>query len=162
MKDYFSSSDTGKSLMVSNSSVPVPAPRQAPVPVPSLGLGEPAPMPMPMPGTPEEMIIGVAVELVETSIKCFTDYQMCKEHEETERRHIAAELKAALVKIEAAKELYKDIILGSFAEREGLYDRAMKTVDLALELNDLDMLKTAYNFILNVYEKAPNININLG
>ena len=85
---------------------------------------------------------------------------MCKEHEETERRYIAAELEVALTKIEVAKELYRDIIIGSFAEREGLYDKAMKTVDLALEKNDLEMLKVAYNFILNVYEKAPSIIIN--
>ncbi len=147
MRDYFGSSGgIDHSLVVFNESALVPA--QGP------------PVPMPMPGSPETIIAGMAVELVETSIKCFTDYQMCKEHEETERRYIAAELEVALTKIEVAKELYRDIIIGSFAEREGLYDKAMKTVDLALEKNDLEMLKVAYNFILNVYEKAPSIIIN--
>lgn len=160
MKDYFGSSEeTDNSLTVFSESTPVPVPEPGP---PSPGQSGPGqPVSMPIPGSPEAMIASMAVELVETSIKCFTDYQMCKEHEETERRHIAAELKVALTKIEAAKELYKDIIIGTFAEREGLYDKAMKTVDIALERNDLEMLKVAYNLILNVYEKAPNININL-
>jgi len=115
-----------------------------------------------MPSTPEAAIISLAAELVETSLKCFTEYQMCKAREETERKRIAAELKIVLGRIEATKELYKDIIERSFNERQGLYKKALKAVDLALEINDIDMLKASYNFILGVYEKAPNININLG
>ena len=152
MKDYFSSLGADNTMMAVDKSVPVP-PESGPAYYDSA--------PLPIPGSPEAMVIGVVTELIDTSIKCFTEYQMCKQHEETERRHIAAELRATLVKIETAKELYKDIIIGSFAEREGLYNRAMKSVDLALKLNDLEMLKTSYNFILSVYEKAPYININL-
>lgn len=147
MKDYFSSSETSKDL-IPYSEPGVPAARAEAIP-------------LPIPGGPEAMLVGVAVELVETTIKCFTDYLMCREHEETARRGIAAQLEATLAQIEATKEKHKDIIERSFNERSSLYDKALKTIDHALELNDIEMLKVAYNFILNVYEKAPNININI-
>ena len=152
MKDYFSSSGADDALALDK---PVPALLES-------GPVHHDSVPLPIPKSPEAMVIGVVTELIDTSIKCFTEYQMCKQHEETERKRIAAELTATLRRIDDMKKLYKNYIVRSFAEREGLYEKATRSIDLALELNDIEMLKVSYNYILGVYERAPSININLG
>ena len=107
----------------------------------------PAPIPM---TSGIDVVVGV-LDLTKESIRCFTEYSKCKEHEITERKKINATLRAIQYQIDAQKEVYLKELDRNFEERNRLYDMAEKTQERALALGDIEMLQTCYNFILNVY-----------
>lgn len=97
-----------------------------------------------------DVVVGV-LDLAKESIRCFTEYSKCKEHEITERKKINATLRAIQYQIDAQKEVYLKELERNFEERNRLYDMAEKTQERALALGDIEMLKICYNYILNVY-----------
>lgn len=121
-----------------------------------------SPAPVPVPTDPDTAALLIVGELVETVTVCFTDYAKCHDHEITERQRISACLTAATKQIEAKKAISMEIINRSFNERKDLYDRAQKTMDLALERGDIEMLKAAQNFILQVYQGSPDAGRLIG
>lgn len=108
----------------------------------------------PIPLTSETSIAMGVVDITKESIRCFTEYMKCKEHEITERQRINATLQAVQYQINAQKEVYLNELEKNFEERNRLYDMAEKTQQKALELGDKEMLQLCYNLILNVYTKA--------
>lgn len=125
------------------------------------GQNEPAPRPsaqMPIPTSPEAAIVMGVLDISKEAIRCFTEYAKCKEHEKTERKRIAATLKAIEYQIDAQKEVYLKKLDKQYEERNRLYDVAEKAQEKALELGDKEMLKICYNFILNVYNKPTGTN----
>ena len=145
MKDYFS--DLPKSYnttdRVANSSPPAPIPgSQASIPLNS-----------------QTAILMSITDITKESIRCFTDYAKCREHEKTERKRIKATLRAIQYQIDAQKEIYLKELDKNYEERNRLYDIAEKTQKKALELNDKEMLQLCFNLILDVYNKPFDINI---
>lgn len=110
-------------------------------------------VPTPMPVTSEAAVIMGVVDITKESIRCFTEYAKCKEHEITERKRINATLKAVKYQIDAQKEVYLQELEKNYEERNRLYDMAEKAQQKALELDDKEMLQLCYNMILNVYSK---------
>ena len=107
--------------------------------------------PTPVPLTPEAAAIMGVVEITKESIRCFTEYAKCREHEITKRKRITAALKAVEYQIDAQKEVYLKYLDSSAAERNRLYDMLEKTQEKALELGDKEMLQICYNLILEIY-----------
>ena len=97
-------------------------------------------------------------DVTTTAIKCFTDYLECRQHEETERNRIMACLEAVKYRIDAQKEVYIAELNKKYEERNRLYDLAEKVISKAEERNDQEMIRTTYNFILNVYNNGPKAN----
>lgn len=121
----------------------------------------PAPHPgptTPVPVTPDSAIVMGVVDITRESIRCFTEYVKCKEHEKTERKRISASLRAVQYQIDAQKEVYLKELEKNFVERNRLYDMAEKAQEVALELGDKEMLQICYNMILNVYTKPCGLN----
>lgn len=110
---------------------------------------------MPIPITPQEAALMGVLDITKEAIRCFTEYAKCKEHEMTERKRIAATLKAIEYQIDAQKKVYLKEMDKQYEERNRLYDVAEKAQVIALDRGDIEMLKTCYNFILDVYNK-PN------
>ena len=46
------------------------------------------------------------LDITKETIRCFTEYAKCKEHEETERKRISYALRAIIYQIDAQKETY--------------------------------------------------------
>jgi len=113
---------------------------------------------MPIPVPPQTAAIMGVIDITKEAIRCFTEYAKCKEHEKTERKRIAATLRAIEYQIDAQKEVYLKEMSMQYEERKRLYDMAEKAQEMALELNDIEMLKTCYNMILNVYNKPIELN----
>ena len=107
----------------------------------------------PMSVTPETAAIMGVVEITKESIRCFTEYAKCKEHEITERKRINAALKAVKYQIDAQKELYLHELEKNYEERNRLYDIAEEAHKRALEVGDKEMLMASYSFMLDVYSK---------
>lgn len=106
--------------------------------------------------TPEQMMVGIITDIAKESIKCFTDYQKCKEQEKTERIRIRGQLKAILRKIDADKEMFIHVVNSQFEEREQLYKRMDKMIELALKLEDIETLKYCYEYNMIIYQGAAN------
>lgn len=154
MKNYFShlslsSIDVSKyNNYALSSSDPAPM-TTSPVPT------SPTPQsPQPMHAPPEALLIASGLDIIKDSIRCFTEYKMCQEHEKTERKRITATLKAITYQIDANKEVYLKEMEKRFEERNKLYDLAHEAQKKALELEDKEMLVICYNLILNVYNKS--------
>lgn len=119
---------------------------------------QPIPAPTSQPVTPipvdpvSATIMGVA-DITKESIRCFTEYAKCKEHEKTERKRITAELKAIMYQIDVQKEVYLKSLELAYAERNRLYDSLEKAQEKALETGDKEMLMMCYNLILSIYNK---------
>lgn len=125
--------------------------------------GENVPMPplqspntVPIPTSPEAAIIMSVVDITKETIRCFTDYAKCREHEKTERKRIVAMLQAIEYKIDAQKEVYLKELEAQYEERNRLYSIAEKAQEKALSIGDKEMLQLCYNLILNVYNKPVN------
>lgn len=151
MKDYFSDSSEQYSLSVyegDNKAVQTTQDSHAdqnPIPVPtSVGSELGAALLMSVP------------EMIKETIRCFTDYAKCKQHEETERKRITAQLKAIEYQINAQKEVYLKELEIRYEERNRLYSMAEKSQEKALVDGDKEMLKICYNLILNVYNSGAN------
>lgn len=144
MKDYFSELPTYNNNSGETETSPAPPPGN--------------PVPAPIPPTPEIAVIMGAVDITKESIRCFTDYVKCKEHEKTERKRISATLRAIQYQIDAQKEVYLKELENKFKERDYLYHLAEKAQEKALELGDKEMLQLCYNFILNVYNQPYELN----
>lgn len=113
---------------------------------------------MPIPITPQEAALMGVLDITKEAIRCFTEYAKCKEHEKTERKRIAATLRAIEYQIDAQKEVYFKEMSMQYEERNRLYDLAEKAQERAFELNDIEILKICYNMILNVYNKPIELN----
>lgn len=105
----------------------------------------------------EVEIMGI-MDITKETIRCFTDYAKCKEHEKTERKRIANTLRAIEYQIDAQKEVYIKELDKQYDERIMLYNMAEKVQEKALSLCDKEMLKLCYNLILNVYNKPISSN----
>lgn len=116
---------------------------------------------MPIPSSPEGTLIMGVMDITKETIRCFTDYAKCKEHEKTERKRIAATLRALEYKIDAQKELYLKELDKQYEERNRLYTMAEKAQEKALNTGDTEMLQLCYNLILNVYDKPFNTSGNM-
>lgn len=121
----------------------------------------PTPSPVPTPTSPELIAINAVLDIAKESMRCFTDYMKCKEHEITERQRIRACLSAVIEKIGAQKDMYIKTIEKNYAERKELYTKADAALQKALELQDIDMLKCTYNYILTVYNGSGNSTVQL-
>lgn len=118
-----------------------------------------APQPsVPVPTSPEAAALMGILDITKETIRCFTEYAKCKEHEKTERKRITATLRVMEYQISAQKEAYLKNLDKQYEERNRLYDMAEKTQEKALELGDKEMLKICYNLILNVYNKPIDFN----
>lgn len=127
------------------------------------GQDKPAPSPqpsstMPIPTSLEAAVLMGVIDITKETIRCFTEYAKCKEHEKTERKRIAATLRAIEYQIDAQKEVYLKEMDKQFEERNRLYEMAEKAQEKALDLGDKEMLKICYNLILNVYNKPTGSN----
>ena len=120
----------------------------------------PVPNPDPSP-IPQAVLIEVAIDIAKESLQCFTDYLKCKEHETTERQRIRANLKSITEEISTKKEMYIKTIETNFAERKELYSKADESLKKAVEVQDVEMLKCIYNYILNVYSGSEDATIRL-
>lgn len=109
------------------------------------------------PSVETAVIMGV-LDISKEAIRCFTEYEKCKEHEKTERKRIAATLRAIEYQIDAQKEVYLKELDKHYEERNRLYDIAERAQTKALELGDKEMLKLCYNMILDVYNKPNGFN----
>ena len=145
MKDYFSNLPQSNSA---GDNTPAPVPQQAPTPT--------APAVVPL--SPEVAVVMGVVDITRESIRCFTDYAKCREHEKTERKRIAATLRAIQYQIDAQKEVYLKELEKQYEERKRLYDMAEKAQEKALAIGDKEMLQLCYNLILNVYNKPVGSN----
>lgn len=110
--------------------------------------------PMSIPTSPE----GVVFDITKETIRCFTEYAKCKEHEKTERKRIAATLRAIEYQIDEQKQVYLKELDKQYEERNRLYNMVEEAQKKALELGDKEMLKMCYNLILNVYNKPIGSN----
>ncbi len=120
---------------------------------------KPAPSaPIPAPTSPEEAVIMGVTDITKEAIRCFTDYAKCKEHEKTERKRIAATLRAIEYQIDAQKEVYLKELDKHYEERSRLYSVAEKAQEKALSTGDKEILQLCYNLILNVYDKPVGSN----
>lgn len=140
MKDYFSDLPLNYNSSSNNEDNKVPVPN-----IPST--------PTPIPVAPEAAVIMGVVDITKETIRCFTEYAKCKEHEKTERKRIAATLRAIQYQIDAQKEVYLKELDKNYEERNKLYDMAEKTQEYALRSGDKEMLQICYNFILGVYNR---------
>lgn len=113
---------------------------------------------MPIPITPEAIIVTGVLDITKEAMRCFTEYAKCREHEKTERKRIAATLRAIEYQIDAQKQVYLKEMDKQYEERNRLYDMLEKTQEKALELSDKEMLKICYNMILNIYNKPIGSN----
>lgn len=104
----------------------------------------------------EALVIGEAFGVIKEGINCLTEYAKCREHEITERRRISAQLRAVNNLIAANKEIYLKTIEEQFKERRERYEIADEVIKKALEYKDKEMIRDAYNFILNIYHGAPD------
>lgn len=147
MKDYFSD------LSISRSTA------EKPMVNPSSQGSSPSNSPAVIPATPETAIAMGVIDITKESIRCFTDYMKCREHEKTERKRIAAALRAVQYQIDAQKEVYLKKLEGDARERKDLYEKANEALQVALEKNDKEMLQITYNFILNVYNGGLNSSV---
>lgn len=112
--------------------------------------------------TPPELIVANAIlDVAKESMRCFTDYIKCREHEITERERIRACLNAVVEKINAQKDMYIKTIETNYTERKELYAKADAVLQKALEIQDMEMLKCTYNYILTVYNGAGSTTVQL-
>lgn len=114
--------------------------------------------PMPIFTSPEVAIVMDVVDITKETIRCFTDYAKCKEHEKTKRKRIVAILRAIEYQIDAQKEVYLKELDKQYEERNRLYSMAEKIQEKALDIGDNEMLQLCYNLILNVYNKPVGSN----
>ena len=102
-------------------------------------------------GLDEGAIIAGAVDITKHAIQCLTEYMECKEHEKTERKRITAELKAAIYRIDAQKEICLRSLENEHEQKMYLYSMLNKAQEKALEMNDKDMLSICYKTIMQIY-----------
>lgn len=98
-------------------------------------------------------------DVTTTAIQCFTDYLECCQHEKTERKRIMACLEAIKYRIDAQKEAYIAELNNNYAEKQYLYDLANKVIGKALEDGNLDLVRSTYNFILDIYNNGPKLDM---
>lgn len=103
----------------------------------------------------DAIAIGTAADVIKESIRAYADYAKCKEVEITERKRIAGIIEVLNKKIESEKEVILKYMENSFEERERLYVRIDKVIELSLERADHEMLKLALNSMLVIYNKNP-------
>lgn len=146
MKDYFSD--------VQPTSLSVNDRENAPV--------NPTQTAAPIPTSLEEIAISGAMnaigDILKESIRCFTDYAKCKEHEKTERERITATLEAIEYQIDAQKEVYLKELDKQYEERNRLYEAVERAQNVALSIGDKEMLKICLNCMLNIYNKPIGSN----
>lgn len=106
---------------------------------------------------PQTAAINAVADIYKESIRCFNDYAKCKEYEITKREQICASLSAVIKKINANKEIYLKTLETNFAERKMLYDKTDETIKKATETNNLEMLRTAYDYMLTVFREGNKI-----
>ena len=91
------------------------------------------------------------LDITKETMRCFTDYAKCKEHEKTERKRILATLKAIELQINSQKEAFLKMLDKHYEERNKLYALAEDVMQKALMENDKELLLYCCNFILNIY-----------
>lgn len=112
--------------------------------------------------TGELIAVEMAADVAKEAMQCFKEYAMCREQEITERKRIRAQLEAINCIINANKEICLKQIETRADERKQMYDSVQVVINKAAQDNDIGMLKTAFDFMLTVYQNAPQINeINL-
>lgn len=109
----------------------------------------------------ETMILKESVDVIKETIRCFTEYSQCREREKSERKRIAAQLRAYLKKVEAIKEIELAKIKFTHEERMRLLDAADKSLEIARQNGDIRILKLTFEFInvtLNRFGYADQIS----
>lgn len=103
------------------------------------------------------LAVKAATDITKEAMNCFKEYAMCREQEVTERKRIRAQLQAVNHWIDANKEIYLKQIETGAEERKMMYKAVEGVIEKATKEQDLEMLKLAMNFMLTVYQKAPEL-----
>lgn len=98
------------------------------------------------------------VDITKETMRCFTDYAKCKEHEKTERKRILATLKAIELQIDFQKEAFLKILDKHYEERSKLYALVQDGLQKALMEKDTEVLKVCCDFITTIYNSNGSIN----
>lgn len=98
------------------------------------------------------------LDITKETMRCFTDYAKCKEHEKTERKRILATLKAIELQITSQKEAFLTMLDKHYEERNKLYALAQIVMQKALDENNNEMLLSCWKFILDIYNGNPPID----
>lgn len=101
--------------------------------------------------------VKAATDITKEAMHCFEEYAKCREQEVTERKRIRAQLQAVNHWIDANKEIYLKQIETGAEERKMMYKAVEGVIEKATKEQDLEMLKVAMNFMLTVYQKAPEL-----
>ncbi|MDF2892044.1 MAG: hypothetical protein K0R80_2411 [Clostridia bacterium] len=99
---------------------------------------------------PEVLVIEAVVDITKESIRCFTDYMKCREHEVTERHRITAQLKAINEAINAKKEMYIATLEKNHDKIKEAYAMGNMVVKSALETGNTEMVRETYKFIISM------------
>lgn len=98
------------------------------------------------------------VDITKETMRCFTDYAKCKEHEKTERKRILATLKAIELQIDFQKEAFLKILDKHYEERSKLYALVQDRLQKALMEKDTEVLKVCCDFITTIYNSNGSID----
>ncbi len=85
----------------------------------------------------------------------YKDYQRLSLEENTKRVNIQAEKEVAIAKIQAQKDLLKSYLEHTFGERRQVIQETFKTLDKALESNNMDVVSQAMESIQNIVKETP-------
>lgn len=96
---------------------------------------------------PEEILVGIVADIAKESIRCFTDYLKCREFEETERRRIAAQLRAINEAINAKKEMFIASLEKNHENIVNAYQLGNKVMESALKTSNMEMVKETFSFL---------------
>jgi signal transduction protein with GAF and PtsI domain len=105
---------------------------------------------------PTEILVGGALDIVKESIRCFTDYMKCREQEESERRRIAAQLRAINNAIDAQRESYFETLEKNHANVMEAYKMGNEVIKEAFKTGQMEMVKETYQFIIAISSVTGN------
>lgn len=115
---------------------------------------------LPMNIGPEAILIGAAVDVIKETERCLTDYLKCREHEETERARIRAQLSAFTQLLDAQKEIYLKQLEKDYETRQKIYNSANQALQLAMEKWDTQFIKEVLNLMAKFYIDTQNKEIH--
>lgn len=115
---------------------------------------------LPMNAIPETVLVGAAVDVIKETARCFTDYLKCREHEETERARIRAQLSVFTQILVAQKEKYLTQLEQDYKKWQDMYNSANQALQLAMEKWDTQFIKEVLNLMAKFYIDTQNKEIH--
>lgn len=110
-----------------------------------------------------ELGLGVIKEIADvykTGIQCFTEYQKCKQRENTERMRIQKYVEVITTKLAYEKELKLKLLDDDSKEKKFLYDTAALAMQHALLKDDFEVVKYIMDYMLIVYKTDKTTVLN--